>query len=112
MEPYQNVRGCSAAPPNPNGALADATNCVLSHELIESITDPDLDAWIANNSLLTSRAEIGDLCQPIGNKGQALDSYVMLYGHPYEIQAGVRQHVPRLRWRSVEALSLCCADRR
>ena len=26
--------------------------------------------------------------------------------------AGVLQHVPRLRWRSVEALSLCCRDRR
>jgi len=86
VEPYQNVRGCSAAPPNPNGALADATNSVLSHELIESITDPDLDAWIANNSLLVSGAEIGDICEPVGSKGQFLDSYVMLNGHPYELQ--------------------------
>ncbi len=41
---------------------------------------------LANHSLLASGAEIGDICQPIGSKGQALDSYVMLNGHPYEIQ--------------------------
>ncbi len=41
VEPYQNVPGCQGAPPDPNGILADSTNAILSHELIESITDPD-----------------------------------------------------------------------
>jgi hypothetical protein len=87
VEPFQNVPGCAAAPPNPNGALADSTNSVLSHELIESITDPDLDAWVADNSLIAAGAEIGDLCEPTGNSnGQFLDSYVSLNGHPYEMQ--------------------------
>lgn len=87
VEPFQNVPGCAAAPPNPNGALADSTNSVLSHELIETITDPDLDAWIADNSLIAAGAEIGDLCEPTGNaNSQFLDSYVSLNGHRYEMQ--------------------------
>jgi len=87
VEPYQNVPGCQSAPPNPNGMLADSTNSVLSHETIETITDPDGDAWIANNSLIASGAEIGDLCEPIGNtNAQFLDSYLNLNGHPYELQ--------------------------
>jgi len=74
-------------PPNPNGALADSTNSVLSHELIESITDPDLDAWFSNSSLLSSGAEIGDLCEPIENaNAQLLDSYVSLNGNSYQTE--------------------------
>ena len=45
VEPYQNVDGCSVAKPSPNGVLVDSTADVLSHELLETITDPDGDAW-------------------------------------------------------------------
>lgn len=87
VQPYQNVPGCQAAPPNPNGMLADSTNSVLSHETIETITDPDGDAWIADNSLLVEGEEIGDLCEPTGNaNAQFLFSYLDLNGHPYELQ--------------------------
>lgn len=87
VEPYQNVPGCQAAPPDPNGILTDSTNSVLAHELIETITDPDINAWIANQSLIARGAEIGDLCEPTGNaKFQFLDPVVTLNGHPYEIQ--------------------------
>jgi hypothetical protein len=87
VEPYQNVPGCQAAPPNPNGQLADSTNSVLSHELIETITDPDISAWISDRSLLSSGAEIGDLCEPTGNSdGQFLDPVLTLNGHKYELQ--------------------------
>jgi hypothetical protein len=87
VQPYQNVPGCQAAPPNPNGMLADSTNSVLSHETIETITDPDGDAWIAGNSLIVAGAEIGDLCEPTGNdNGQFLFSYLNLNGNPYELQ--------------------------
>lgn len=87
IEPYQNVPGCQSAPPNPNGMLADSTNSVLSHETIETITDPDGNAWIADNSLIAAGAEIGDLCEPTGNNNaQFLDSYLNLNGHPYELQ--------------------------
>ncbi|MGC2194681.1 MAG: hypothetical protein WA628_08395 [Terriglobales bacterium] len=62
VEPYQNVRGCSVRPNTPNGQLVDSTNNVLSHELIEAITDPDGDAWwnSADNGLFGQ--EIGDEC--------------------------------------------------
>lgn len=67
VEPYQNVRGCSVAQPSPNGPVVDSTSSTLSHELIETITDPDGDAWIALNSLPDFGAEIGDLCEnPFG----------------------------------------------
>ena len=66
VEPYQEVRGCgdtftptnyppgSGAPPH---TLTDSTSTVLSHELFETITDPDLDAWYNRAGY-----EIGDLC--------------------------------------------------
>jgi len=93
VEPYQNVPGCQAAPPNPNGMLADSTNSVLSHETIETITDPDGDAWIADNSLIAAGAEIGDLCERANANSQFfLDSYLNLNGHPYELQLEYSNH--------------------
>jgi hypothetical protein len=88
VEPYQNVPGCQAAPPNPNGILADSTNSVLSHELIEAITDPDPGSgWVAAKSLIVNGAEIGDLCEPLGNSsGQFLDPTLTLNGRKYELQ--------------------------
>jgi len=87
VEPSQNVGGCQAAPPNPNSELIDSTNSVLSHETIETITDPDINAWIADESLVAAGDEIGDLCEPTGNNnGQFLDPTVTLNGHKYEIQ--------------------------
>jgi hypothetical protein len=70
VEPYQNVRGCSVAQPSPNGALVDSTSSTLSHELIETITDPDGTAWFAQGSLIEFGAEIGDICEsPFGTYG-------------------------------------------
>ncbi len=70
VEPYQNVRGCSVAQPSLNGALVDSTSSTLSHELIETITDPDGDAWLAQSSLVEEGAEIGDMCEnPFGKYG-------------------------------------------
>jgi hypothetical protein len=70
VEPYQNVRGCSVAQPSPNGALVDSTSSTLSHELIETITDPDGTAWFAQSSLIEDGAEIGDVCEsPFGKYG-------------------------------------------
>jgi hypothetical protein len=82
VEPYQNVPGCSVAQPSPNGALVDSTASTLSHELIETITDPDGDAWLAQNSLLDYNYEIGDLCEtPFGNYAA-----FKLYTKSYAIQ--------------------------
>jgi len=62
VEPYQNVPLCQVRSGTPNGQLVDSTNNVLSHELIETITDPDGTAWFnfTNNSLIGE--EIGDEC--------------------------------------------------
>jgi hypothetical protein len=83
VEPYQNVRGCSVAQPSPNGALVDSTSSTLSHELIETITDPDGNAWFAQSSLVENGAEIGDICEnPVGKYGASAIS-----GKSYAIQA-------------------------
>ncbi len=63
LEPYQDVVGCQVEQPSPNGSLIDSTASVLSHEMSETITDPDGDAWLAFNSLAVAGDEIGDLCQ-------------------------------------------------
>ena len=53
---------CQAAQQNPNGIMAESTNSVLAHELIEAITDPDPGSgWVAVKSLIANGAE------PIGN---------------------------------------------
>ena len=62
VEPFQDSVGCSSRPGTPNGQLADSTNNVLSHELFETITDPDGTAWwnSLNNGIFGE--EIGDEC--------------------------------------------------
>jgi hypothetical protein len=88
VEPYQNVRGCAEPAPNPNGALVDSTNSTLSHEQIESITDPDpfgvgdpRSGWVAAKSLVAFQNEIGDLCVILTS-----DPAVMLNGKKYQLQ--------------------------
>jgi hypothetical protein len=87
VEPYQNVPGCQAATPTPNGALVDSTASVLSHETFETVTDPDLDAWWSDVSLIEQGEEIADVCVPTGNSsGQFLDSVFLVGGKHYKIQ--------------------------
>jgi hypothetical protein len=82
VEPYQNVLGCAVAQPSPNGPVVDSTADVLSHELFETITDPDGTAWWNKVSLDLFGAEIGDECQ------NATFSYgsVFLNSKRYEVQ--------------------------
>jgi hypothetical protein len=87
VEPYQNVPGCQVASPSPNGSLVDSTASVLSHETFETVTDPDLDAWWSDVSLIEQGAEIGDICEPVGNGvGQFLDPTFIVGGRNYKIQ--------------------------
>ena len=62
VEPFQDVAGCASRPNGPNGPLVDSTNNTLSHETIETITDPDGTAWWneLNNALFQD--EIADEC--------------------------------------------------
>jgi hypothetical protein len=87
VEPYQNVPGCQVASPSPNGLLVDSTASVLSHEFFETITDPDGDAWFSDVSLIELGAEIGDVCEPIGNgAAQFLDPVFVVGGQNYKLQ--------------------------
>ena len=62
VEPFQNVPGCNIAAGSPNGPVVDGTTNVLSHELFETITDPDGDGWwnTASNDLFGD--ELADEC--------------------------------------------------
>lgn len=87
VEPYQDVPGCSMAQPSPNGALVDSTANSLSHETFETITDPDIDAWIAIQSSGTAGEEIGDLCARINIfLGEFSNPPTCLNGKNYAIQ--------------------------
>jgi len=62
VQPYQDVDGCRLRGQTPNGRL-DATASTLSHELFETITDPDFDAW--SNALFGY--EVSDMCSVFGS---------------------------------------------
>ena len=62
VEPFQDVPGCNVRPGTPNGQLADSTNNTLSHELFETITDPDGTAWWNSADVGIFGEEIGDEC--------------------------------------------------
>jgi len=63
VEPYQNVGGCQVESGTPNGELVDSTASVLSHETIETITDPDGTAWWNSTSNAMYGDEIADECE-------------------------------------------------
>jgi hypothetical protein len=71
VEPYQAVDGCQIPGQTPHGVI-DATSSTLSHELIETITDPDGDAWF--NGLFGM--EVADICSAFGtNQTLTLHDY-------------------------------------
>jgi hypothetical protein len=75
VEPYQAVFGCSVAN-GPNSMLVDSTDSTLSHEYIETLTDPDPNsAWFN----LTFNGEVADLCA-------GYDDVDTLYYNRYDIQ--------------------------
>jgi hypothetical protein len=82
VQPFQNVPGCSVMQPSPNGAVVDSTASALSHELIETITDPDSDAWYAQSSFIEYGQEIADICEtPFGQYAA-----ISIQGKLYAIQ--------------------------
>lgn len=91
VQPFQNVPGCHARPGTPNGPLVDEANSVLSHEVFETITDPDGSAWWNSLNLSLRWQEIGDECMFLryDKTGAFLGfdlSDVTLNGRPYAIQ--------------------------
>jgi hypothetical protein len=70
VEPYQAVYGCYGSA---TSDLTSATANVLSHEIFETITDPNLDAWFGTgNPLNNFGEEIGDECSWLNLNPQRL----------------------------------------
>jgi hypothetical protein len=85
------LAGCSAQSHTPNGNEgADAMANVIAHELNETVTDPDLNAWFH----IDGTGEVGDLCaSPTTNFGTTFPALngaranVVLSGRQYLIQS-------------------------
>ncbi len=89
VEPFVDVPGCQVRPGTPNGQLADSTNNTLSHELIETITDPDGTAWWNSLDVGIFGEEIGDECSFVlftDSSAYFDPSNVTLNGKNYAIQ--------------------------
>ncbi len=90
VEPSSATEYCSAL--LPDGSIVTSQNSSLSHEMIESITDPDGDAWWnASGNLLLYGEEVSDECVWLAfdssGAGYYLDDNVYLNGRPYRIQS-------------------------
>jgi hypothetical protein len=86
-QPYTGTTpaGCNT-PTSPNGDLdADSTINVISHELMETVTDPSVGnsnyAWID-----ASGSEIGDKCNFTFGSTDAAGADLYANGHPYIVQ--------------------------
>jgi hypothetical protein len=62
LQPYQDVVGCQVQPGTTNGVLVDTADSTLNHEMFETITDPDGDAWTNTSSAYFGDLEIADEC--------------------------------------------------
>src|SRR6516165_4941518 len=95
VEPWLDTPDCQAL--LPDGAHFTGQNSILSHETIESITDPDGDAWWnASGNLDLFGYEIGDECQWITFDSQGVPWFlfdnVYLNGRQYWIQSEYNNH--------------------
>jgi hypothetical protein len=65
----------------PNGAETDAEISIASHELIETVTDPQLNAWYD-----ASGSEIGDKCAYTYGSTSPNGADISIHAHPYIVQ--------------------------
>lgn len=85
VEPYENVAGCWVEAGTPNGRLVDSTNDTLSHELTETITDPDGNGWWNYYGGGMFGQEIGDECVFLAHQGDGSSV-------PFVFQVGERTY--------------------
>jgi hypothetical protein len=88
VQPYQNVDGCAVHEPTPNGKLIDSTNSTLSHEVFETITDPEPPNGFTNQITLDEEGyEISDECQPVtDDNGDFFIPTFPINGKKYAVQ--------------------------
>jgi hypothetical protein len=78
-----DLAGCGTqgnASPN-NDQASDAEISITSHELMETVTDPSLNAWFD-----ATGAEIGDKCAYTYGSTAPNGSNITMNGHPYIVQ--------------------------
>jgi hypothetical protein len=89
VQPFQNNDSCSSRPDGPNGQLADSTTNNLSHEVFETISDPDGTAWWNGLDSAVYESEIADECSYVVFFPTAIyfdPALVILNGTPYAAQ--------------------------
>ncbi len=90
--PYGDPNICQvSSTPSPNGdPPADTATTAAIHELTESMTGPELNAWYA-----TGGSEIGDLCtfDYCTNTWDSNQANQMWNGHFYELQQMFDNHM-------------------
>jgi hypothetical protein len=76
----------------------DTMTATFSHELVELLTDPEMDGWY-NDTLDHNEGEIADLCQPGGNWETAFvgDVNVMAYWSARDQACVIPTHTLRVR---------------
>jgi hypothetical protein len=87
--PYgSGIPDCTVVQPSPNGAIVDSQANLLSHEEIETITDPDPPlTWVASQTVAVFGLEIGDLCLQVDPNSASYASPVQnVGGTKYRVQ--------------------------
>jgi HYR domain len=82
--PFASAGSCFGSPSSfPNGATVDVVLSAVSHEMIESNTDPFLDAWKGPDGL---DDEIGDKCAFLYGYVAPDGTNIVLNGDRYQVQ--------------------------
>ena len=90
VEPWQGpTSGCEDSPVGaPNSQLIDSTDDTLSHELNETISDPDGNAWLNTADFSLYGNEIEDECLFIGPDNYFVEPTFFMDGHLFRVQSG------------------------
>jgi hypothetical protein len=90
VQPWQGpTSGCEDSPDGaPNSQLIDSTDDTLSHELNETISDPDGNAWLNTVDLSLDGNEIEDECLFIGPDNYFVEPTFRIDGHTFRVQSG------------------------
>lgn len=94
VEPWQgSTSGCEDSPVGaPNSQLIDSTDDTLSHELFETISDPDGTAWWNATDLSLYGNEMADECLFIGPDNYFAEPTFPIDGHLYRVQSEYSNH--------------------
>jgi hypothetical protein len=89
VEPWQGAAsGCGDSPVGaPNSQLIDSTDDTLSHELFETISDPDGTAWWNATNLSLYGNEMADECLFFGQDNYFVEPTFPIDGHLYRVQS-------------------------